>query len=69
MEYNGVICGDSDILLQEMLESGLRVDLVLTDPPYNLNKDFGNDSDKLSLDEFLTLSRGRIALCRDLLRR
>ena len=68
MEYNGVICGDSDIILQEMLDSGLSVDLVLTDPPYNLNKDFGNNSDKLSLDDFLTVSKRRIELCRDLLK-
>ena len=48
MEYSGVLCGDADILLKEILDSGLRVDLVLTDPPYNLRKDFGNNSDKLS---------------------
>ena len=52
MEFNKVICGNSDILLQEMLSNGITVDLVLTDPPYNLNKDFGNDSDKLSLTRF-----------------
>ena len=67
IEYNGIICGNSDIILQEMLDNGLKVDLVLTDPPYNLNKDFGNDSDKLSLEEFLSVSRRRIELCRDLL--
>lgn len=68
MEYNGVINGDSDILLKQMLDDGIKVDLVLTDPPYNLNKDFGNDSDKLPLKEFLHISRKRIALCRDLLK-
>ena len=68
MEYNGVINGDSDILLKQMLDDGVKVDLVLTDPPYNLNKDFGNDSDKLPLKEFLDISRKRIALCRDLLK-
>ena len=67
MDYNGIICGNSDILLQDMLDSGLKVDLILTDPPYNLNKDFGNDSDKLSLDDFLSITRKRIALCRDIL--
>ena len=65
--YNGLICGDSDILLQEMLNDGIKVDLILTDPPYNLNKDFGNNSDKLSLEEFLEISKRRIELCRDLL--
>ena len=39
--YNGLICGDSDVLLQKMLDDGVKVNLVLTDPPYNLNKDFG----------------------------
>lgn len=44
-KYAGLICGDSDVLLQNMLDAGIKVDLVLTDPPYNLNKDFGNNSD------------------------
>ena len=66
-KYAGLICGDSDVLLQNMLDAGIKVDLVLTDPPYNLNKDFGNNSDKLSLEEFLTISKKRIELCRDLL--
>ena len=35
-KYTGLICGDSDVLLQNMLDSGIKVDLVLTDPPYNL---------------------------------
>lgn len=51
-----------------MLKEGVQVDLVLTDPPYNLNKDFGNDSDKLPLDVFLATTRKRICLCRDLLK-
>ena len=65
--YTGIVCGNSDILLQEMLNSNLKVDLILTDPPYNLNKNFGNDSDKLSLEAFLKISKKRIELCRDLL--
>lgn len=65
--FSGLICGDSDVILNQMLNAGIRVDLVLTDPPYNLNKDFGNNSDKLSLDDFLSISKKRIELCRDLL--
>lgn len=67
MTFDGLICGDSDILLQKMKNLGIHVDLVLTDPPYNLNKDFGNNSDKLSLPNFLKISRKRISLCKDLL--
>lgn len=66
-DYNGLICGNSDFILREMKQSGVKIDLVLTDPPYNINKDFGNDSDKLSLTEFLKVTRQRIELCRDIL--
>ena len=38
-KYQGIICGNSDILLKEMLSNNIKVDLILTDPPYNLNKD------------------------------
>ena len=29
------------------------VDIVICDPPYNIGKDFGNDSDKQKIDEYL----------------
>jgi len=29
------------------------IDLILTDPPYNLGKDYGNDSDQLSVEDYL----------------
>lgn len=67
MKYEGLINGNSDIILKEMLSAGMKVDLVLTDPPYNLNKDFGNKSDSLPLEEFLQLSRERIISCKELL--
>ncbi len=67
MKYEGLICGDSDMLLKKMIEAKIKVDLILTDPPYNLNKDFGNSSDKLTLEEFLKVSRNRISLCKDIL--
>lgn len=67
MEYNGLICGNSDIILKKMVEDCIQVDLILTDPPYNLNKDFGNDSDKLPLKDFLNITQKRIELCRDIL--
>lgn len=66
-EYKGIICADSDVLMKKMIEDGVKVDLVLTDPPYNLNKDFGNDSDKLSLEDFLSITKERIESCKQLL--
>ena len=45
---NTIHCVDSDqVLLDALLAEGEQFDLILTDPPYNLNKDFGNGSDSL----------------------
>ena len=66
-KLSGVIHGDSDQILEQLVQDGEKFDLILTDPPYNLRKDFGNKSDSLSMDEFLAKSRRRIELCRDLL--
>lgn len=59
-KYSGIICGNSDLIVDEMIKDGIKYDLILTDPPYNINKDFGNDSDKLSLDEFIKVTEKRI---------
>jgi site-specific DNA-methyltransferase (adenine-specific) len=61
IETNRFHCIDSDeILLDQLYHDGCRFDLILTDPPYNLNKDFGNDSDSLNMDDFLRINRSRI---------
>jgi len=66
-EFNKNYLGDSDKILQKMIDNGMTFDLILTDPPYNLNKDFGNDSDSLTLEEFLNINRSRINMCKELL--
>lgn len=33
------------------------VDLVIADPPYNLNKDYGNKSDRKSFDEYINFTK------------
>ena len=63
----GVINGDSDVIIDELLAQGVKYDLVLTDPPYNINKDFGNKSDCLPLDEFLAVTEKRVNKLRDIL--
>ena len=65
--YPGIICGSCDDVLDKLIEAGEKYDLVLTDPPYNINKDFGNDSDKLPLDEFVDLSYERICKLKKIL--
>ena len=67
MELNRIYNADSDTMLNEFIREGIKFDLILTDPPYNLNKNFGNDSDSLPLPLFLGITRDRIEKCRDLL--
>lgn len=44
MELNNIYQGDCIELMSQLEEESF--DLIIADPPYNLNKDFGNNSDK-----------------------
>lgn len=50
-----VICGEAVETLKKIPDKSVR--LVATDPPYNLNKDYGNNQDKLAFEEYLSFSR------------
>ena len=40
-----------------------QFDLVIADPPYNIGKDFGNDSDKQDLSKYLEWTDKWLAVC------
>ncbi|RHS87893.1 site-specific DNA-methyltransferase [Clostridium sp. AM42-36] len=63
----GIINGDSDFILDELIKKGVKYDLILTDPPYNINKDFGNTSDRLTIDEFRKITQLRVQKLKKLL--
>ena len=65
--YYGIINADCDRVLDSMLRSGVKYDLILTDPPYNIGKDFGNKSDQLPLNDYLKRMYGRIDVLKELL--
>ena len=48
---NTVIHCDCIIGMQNIRDSS--VDIIICDPPYNIGKDFGNNSDKQSLNDYL----------------
>lgn len=60
MEWNKIYCSNSDLELPKLVSDGIKFDLILTDPPYNLHKDFGNSSDSLPIDDFLRINKERI---------
>ena len=50
-----IICGDALEELKKIKDES--IDLIVTDPPYNLNKDYGNNDDKLEFSEYMEFSR------------
>jgi site-specific DNA-methyltransferase (adenine-specific) len=51
--YNGVIhLQDCVVGMKEIPDNS--VDIIICDPPYNIGKDFGNDSDKQGHDAYLS---------------
>jgi site-specific DNA-methyltransferase (adenine-specific) len=46
-----VICGDTIKILPTLEAESAQI--IIADPPYNIGKDFGNDSDKRPMDEYL----------------
>lgn len=61
------ICGDS---LEELKKIETEsVDLIVTDPPYNLSKDYGTTKDNLEFDEYLEWSREWLSECKRVLKK
>ena len=44
---------EEDCILGMQKLSDNSADIIICDPPYNIGKDFGNDSDKQHMDEYL----------------
>lgn len=49
------ICGDAVEVLRKMPDKSIN--LIVTDPPYNLNKDYGINQDNMEFDAYLEFSR------------
>ena len=54
-----IITGDALEELKKLADNS--VDLVIADPPYNLGKNYGNNIDKRTFDEYLDFSRNWLA--------
>lgn len=62
-----IICGDALEKLKDIKDESIN--LVVTDPPYNLNKDYGNNNDKLEFNEYIDFSRMWLNECKRVLKR
>ena len=46
----------------------IKFDVIIADPPYNIGKDFGNDSDKMPLDDYLVWTQKWLGKCLSMLK-
>ena len=56
-----VILGDTIAILPTLASDSAQI--IIADPPYNIGKDFGNDSDKQPMDEYLIWCENWIKEC------
>ena len=56
-----IIHGDTLHVLPTLEDNSAQI--IIADPPYNIGKDFGNDSDKQPMEEYLTWSEKWIKEC------
>ena len=56
-----VIQGDTLVVLPTLQSDSAQI--IIADPPYNIGKDFGNDSDKQPMEEYLKWSEEWIKEC------
>ena len=49
------VCGDAIEVMRSLPSES--VDLIVTDPPYNLSKDYGNNSDDLAFFDYIDFSK------------
>lgn len=56
-----ILHGDSLEILPTLEDNSAQI--ILADPPYNIGKDFGNDSDKQPMEEYLAWSEKWIKEC------
>ena len=59
---NQLVIEEECILGMRYIESE-SVDIVICDPPYNIGKDFGNNSDKQSMEDYLIWCDNWISEC------
>lgn len=50
-----LICGEAIKELKKLPDKSVR--LIVTDPPYNLSKDYGNTKDELTFEEYIEFSK------------
>ena len=65
--WDKTIHGDNLDIMRQLVKDKITFNLILTDPPYNIGKDFGNNTDKQKLEDFIEGVEERLELMQQLL--
>ena len=60
---NTIIASDTTKVLPELIKVGKQYDVIIADPPYNIGKDFGNDTEVIPIDDYVEWADGWIKDC------
>ena len=66
MNSTDLRCGDALGLFNEIENES--IDLIISDPPYNLGKDYGNNHDNKGIDEYLDFTKSWLAQAKRVLK-
>ncbi len=64
---NTIIVGDTTKVLSQLIESTEQYHVIIADPPYNIGKDFGNNSASMPIDDYVEWAESWIKDCLHLL--
>lgn len=60
---DNIIIGDVAIELKALRGAGESYDVIIADPPYNIGKDFGNNSDTMPIQEYIDWTKSWMGDC------
>ncbi len=64
---NTIIVGDTTKILPELIKNKKQYHVIIADPPYNIGKDFGNNSTSIPIDAYVEWAESWIKACLHLL--
>ena len=64
---NAIIVADTTKILPRLIKTGKQYQVIIADPPYNIGKDFGNNTEVMPIDDYVDWSVSWIEHCLQLL--
>ena len=64
---NTIIVDDTIKILPQLIKAGKQYQVIIADPPYNIGKDFGNDTEVMPIDNYVEWAEAWIKDCLELL--